>query len=239
MESGIFFVASQQVPSCTCIELHRPRFCSREVSVHPESAAISAGRVFIRYGGRRPSMRQLLQPPSPVVPLEPALRRDRWRPVSHPLRPFSRTTRHRVELDSRSRESQRAQLLHLRRLTLPILASVLGLGGGMLTAHRLRRTPLLQEARRAVDDLLVVVVPTIVRKDTCTALERCAAICAALAMGSQLCSNTSNRSPLLTQTERTPGTGRIAIRHVRLASTRSPPWGWPGGSLDRSESGGV
>jgi hypothetical protein len=97
--------------------------------------------------------------------------------------------------------------------TLPILASVLGLGGGMLTGHRLRRTPLLQEARRAVDDLLVVVVPTIVRKDTCTALERCAAICAALAMGPQLCSNTSNRSTLLTPTERTPGTGRIAIRH--------------------------
>jgi egghead protein (zeste-white 4 protein) len=56
--------------------------------------------------------------------------------------------------------------------TLPVITSALGVVGGLLTAGRLSRGPSTTEPRGPVQDLLVVVVPTIAREDTCPALER-------------------------------------------------------------------
>jgi beta-1,4-mannosyltransferase len=55
--------------------------------------------------------------------------------------------------------------------TLPVLTSSMGLIGGLRTAHRLRRRS-QPAAPPAVQDTLVVVVPTIGRRDTYPALER-------------------------------------------------------------------
>jgi egghead protein (zeste-white 4 protein) len=118
-------------------------------------------------------MRQLLQPSSPVVPLEPALRHDRWRPgftcfvavfaVYWAIAWISIHDHAKVGVIS----------WYVSVVwTLPILISALGLAGGLLTARRLGSAPLDQEPPRPVDDLLVVVVPTIAREDTCAALER-------------------------------------------------------------------
>jgi egghead protein (zeste-white 4 protein) len=56
--------------------------------------------------------------------------------------------------------------------SLPVLTSAPGLVGGVLTAHRLHRRRRLSSAPAVVLDLLVVVVPTIGRRDTYPALER-------------------------------------------------------------------
>jgi len=55
--------------------------------------------------------------------------------------------------------------------TLPVLTSSMGLAGGLRTAHRLRRRS-RPPVPLAVEDMLVVVVPTIGRRDTFPALER-------------------------------------------------------------------
>jgi egghead protein (zeste-white 4 protein) len=54
--------------------------------------------------------------------------------------------------------------------TLPLSSSVIGLAGGIVSRRRLRRRSL--PAPRVIFGLLVVVVPTIGRWDTCPALER-------------------------------------------------------------------
>ena len=56
--------------------------------------------------------------------------------------------------------------------TLPVLTSSLGFAGGLRTAHRMRRIPCSASASPAVNHMLVVVVPTIGRRDTQPALER-------------------------------------------------------------------
>ena len=55
--------------------------------------------------------------------------------------------------------------------TLPVLTSSIGLAGGVRTARRMRRQP-WPLAPVAAQDMLVVVVPTIGRRDTYPALER-------------------------------------------------------------------
>jgi hypothetical protein len=57
-------------------------------------------------------------------------------------------------------------------LTLPVLASSLGLAGGLRTARRMRHMPSLESAPPAAHDMLVVVIPTIGRPDTHPALKR-------------------------------------------------------------------
>src|SRR6476646_1232715 len=52
--------------------------------------------------------------------------------------------------------------------TLPFLMSALGMAGSLRTAHRLRHAPLPSAPLPDVDDLLIVVVPTVARADTCT-----------------------------------------------------------------------
>jgi len=56
--------------------------------------------------------------------------------------------------------------------TLPVVTSALGVVGGVLTACRVRGRADVSEPVRTVSDLLIVVVPTIGRDDTCAALER-------------------------------------------------------------------
>jgi hypothetical protein len=56
--------------------------------------------------------------------------------------------------------------------TLPVLTAAPSLLGGLLTSRRLRAPDAPWSAPGTVDDLLVVVVPTIARHDTCPALER-------------------------------------------------------------------
>jgi len=56
--------------------------------------------------------------------------------------------------------------------TLPFLTSALGLTGVLVTARRVRGGRLITETPAAVTDLLLVVVPSIGREDTCPALER-------------------------------------------------------------------
>jgi hypothetical protein len=56
--------------------------------------------------------------------------------------------------------------------TAPILTAVLGVTGAVVAGRRTGRTAERRSTPRAVDDRLVVVVPTIGRDDTCTALAR-------------------------------------------------------------------
>jgi len=56
--------------------------------------------------------------------------------------------------------------------TLPVLTSLLGLAGGLRTALRMRRTRSPASTPSAAHDMLIVVVPTIGRRDTYPALER-------------------------------------------------------------------
>src|SRR3954470_14880371 len=56
--------------------------------------------------------------------------------------------------------------------TAPVLTAGLGVTGAVLAGRRASRTAAPRGTPRAVDDRLVVVVPTIGRDDTCTALAR-------------------------------------------------------------------
>jgi egghead protein (zeste-white 4 protein) len=59
----------------------------------------------------------------------------------------------------------------------PVLTSVLGLAGGLLTVRRATRTPSLIAPSQPAPELLIVVIPTIGRHDVVSALERVVASC--------------------------------------------------------------